>query len=493
MTNNISEKEYSFIPILDASNFSKWNGRMTILLKSKELMESLNVSRCNQKSKRTMLELEAVNLIVQPEILTFTLLVLSKLQDYCDNSRSQIEIPSSHSSSSLVSESVHPYRIMHYCANGKHNPNCTTHSKEESFAKNPHLRPHRANKKRTNNNQDASAHLSTAQALVTGPTSHQEELIIDCGATHHMFNSESFFSSINKTPPMKVSTGDSESSLRAKGVGTVTISCNNNFITLRNCLFVPNLNCNLISLLELFKGKLTINRINDQFTLESNNNIKISGKIQNNLMKMEYQIPKSFATSKPLDCVHLDLVGPIHPASNSGFQYFLTIVDQATSFKITCLLKQKSEAYDQFIIVKRMMENLHDHSIKKLVLDRGGELLNEKFKKLSEEQGFTHFFSPPETPKHNGFAERANQTILEKAWCMLSTSNLPSCYWAEAVNTATLLSNFTPTPSRMNNCLFALWKNTGPQVKKTRIFGCREIVSIPKSHQEWKQRDNARI
>ncbi|MBW0545798.1 hypothetical protein O181_085513 [Austropuccinia psidii MF-1] len=185
-------------------------------------------------SKREMLELEAVNIIVQPEILTFTLLgklsrnakiqqfakvltlneelieqpnlVLSKLQDYCDNSRSQIKIPNAHSPSALVSESVHPYRIIHYCANGKHNPNCIPHSKEECFAENPHLRPRCANNKRTNNNRDASTHLSTAQALVTGTTSWQEELIIDCGSTHHIFNSEAFFSSINKTPPMKVST-----------------------------------------------------------------------------------------------------------------------------------------------------------------------------------------------------------------------------------------------------------------------------------------------
>ncbi|MBW0491336.1 hypothetical protein O181_031051 [Austropuccinia psidii MF-1] len=288
-----------------------------------------------------------------------------------------------------------------------------------------------------------------------------------------MFSSEAFFSSIDKAPPKKVSTGDSENSLCAKGVGTVTISCNNHLFTLNNFLFVPNLNCNLIRLLKLFKGKLTINLINNKFTLESNNDIIISGKIQNNLMKIEYQIPKSFATkflenhwhlrlghpsNQPLDCVHLDLVGPIHPASNSGFQFFLTIIDQATSLKITCLLKQKSEAYNKFKILKRMMENIHDCSIKKLVSDHGREFLNEKFKKLSEEQWFTHFFSPPETPQHNGFTEIANQTILEKAWCMLSTSNLPNCFWAEAVNTATLLSSFTPTPSRMNNCPFALWK-----------------------------------
>ncbi|MBW0569103.1 hypothetical protein O181_108818 [Austropuccinia psidii MF-1] len=37
--------------------------------------------------------------------------------------------------------------------------------------------------------------------------------------------------------------------------------------------------------------------------------------------------------SLPLDCIHINLVGPISPPSISGFRYFLTIVDQATSFK----------------------------------------------------------------------------------------------------------------------------------------------------------------
>ncbi|MBW0461505.1 hypothetical protein O181_001220 [Austropuccinia psidii MF-1] len=46
--------------------------------------------------------------------------------------------------------------------------------------------------------------------------------------------------------------------------------------------------------------------------------------------------------NKPLDCVHIDLFGPISPSSLSGNCYFLTIVDQSTSFKIVRLLKHKS-------------------------------------------------------------------------------------------------------------------------------------------------------
>ncbi|MBW0499617.1 hypothetical protein O181_039332 [Austropuccinia psidii MF-1] len=93
---------------------------------------------------------------------------------------------------------------------------CTTHIKEVCFSENPHLRPtHCVNKRRRRSYQNPSAHLSTAQALVTGEIFDErpEELIIDCGTTHHMFNSRSLFSTFVKTTPMDVSTGNSTSSL----------------------------------------------------------------------------------------------------------------------------------------------------------------------------------------------------------------------------------------------------------------------------------------
>ncbi|MBW0533780.1 hypothetical protein O181_073495 [Austropuccinia psidii MF-1] len=112
--------------------------------------------------------------------------------------------------------------------------------------------------------------------------------------------------------------------------------------------------------------------------------------------------------SQPLDCVHIDLVGPIFPPSVSGYQYFLTIVNQFKSFKTVRLLKSKSELFNQFVIVKNSMENLHERKLKMLVSDRGGEFLNQRFTTLANSEGFIHHFSPVETPQHNGLAERAN-------------------------------------------------------------------------------------
>ncbi|MBW0505351.1 hypothetical protein O181_045066 [Austropuccinia psidii MF-1] len=112
----------------------------------------------------------------------------------------------------------------------------------------------------------------------------------------------------------------------------------------------------------------------------------------------------------PLDSIHIDLVGPITPESLSGFRYLLTIVDQATSFKIIKLLKKKSESFDQFVIAKNFMENQQNRKMKRLTSDRGGEFVNDKFKKMAENCGFTHILSPPYlTDNHTDLAEIMDQ------------------------------------------------------------------------------------
>ncbi|MBW0483208.1 hypothetical protein O181_022923 [Austropuccinia psidii MF-1] len=424
---------------------------------------------------------------------------LLKLEDFCNSSTLQ-EPQSISSASALISENSVPFKITHYCENGKHNSRCTNHSKEECYTENPHLRPaHRDKRRRPFPSKNASAQVSTAQALIRGreSSSKTQDLIIDCGATHHMFKNKNLFLSLSEINPMKVSTGDSSSTLSAIGLGTVKLICNKKPLILENSLFVTGLNCNLVSLLQLIDEKLVISHCQSHFTLES------KGSIFNNLMKVKYLIPQALissidphywnqhlghpgpAVSKSMgplsDNFNCQKFGPIIPPSVSGYQSFLTIVDQFTSFKITCFLKNKSDAFKRFLHQKISMENLHYRTLKKLVSDRGSEFLNHKFKALSEKCGFQHIFSPAETPQKNGFAERANQSILLKTRCILNHSNLPKVYWAEAVQTAMILCNIVPTPSRTNNSPFSLWKGSPPWIKNIPTFGCQDIISLQKA------------
>ncbi|MBW0521628.1 hypothetical protein O181_061343 [Austropuccinia psidii MF-1] len=143
---------------------------------------------------------------------------------------------------------------------------CTTHSKNECYAKNPRLRPPQQNNKRKN---QASAHLSTAQALITENKLDisPQELIIECGATHHMFNSHRYFTSFTQMPEINISTGDLASTLVSVGTGTAIILCGNQTLTLENSLLVPRLNCNLVSLMTLNHKRMVIQGEGDSFTL----------------------------------------------------------------------------------------------------------------------------------------------------------------------------------------------------------------------------------
>ncbi|MBW0534521.1 hypothetical protein O181_074236 [Austropuccinia psidii MF-1] len=118
--------------------------------------------------------------------------------------------------------------------------------------------------------------------------------------------------------------------------------------------------------------------------------------------------------TKRLDCLHIDILGPISPPSKSGHRYFLTIVNKYTSFNIIRGLKNKSEAYVQFVSQKSLIENTQDRKKKRILTDGGSEFVNHQFKLLGTQSGFIHKISSPYTPEHNSFEEPANQTILYK-------------------------------------------------------------------------------
>ncbi|MBW0535060.1 hypothetical protein O181_074775 [Austropuccinia psidii MF-1] len=443
----------------------------------------------------------------------------------------------------LSNAAAYPYKIMYICQNGKHNPKNTTHKERSCWVEHPELQPppNKNKKKQNRQESDAETHQTGMTALFTSKTAclnDKNSLVIDCGATHHMFNNKTLFSNLIDMPKFRITTSDPTSNLFSIGRGTVRIVVNGKSLTLNNCLYVPHLSINLISLLEMFDSSLTISKKDENFVITSNNQLIISRQICNNLMISNFTEHASLLTigkqpcwhnrlghpsnqvlkamglpslerdhcdictrgkmtlkpfkshfdevEKSLDCLHLDLVGPITPPSVSGHRYFLTVVDQYTYFKFVKFLKKKSDALHEFMVIKNLVENAQDCKIKKIVSDRGGEFVNAEFQKLANESGFIHVTSPPNTPQLNGFAEHANRTILEKARFLLLGANLPNQFWSEAVSHATFLTNLIPTPSRNNLSPFHLWTGDAPKVKRIRTFGCKVIFAIPREKRPWK-------
>nr|GFB75082.1 hypothetical protein [Tanacetum cinerariifolium] len=68
--------------------------------------------------------------------------------------------------------------------------------------------------------------------------------------------------------------------------------------------------------------------------------------------------------------------------------------------------------------------------------DRGTEFLNKTLNAFFKEEGIEHQTLTARTPEQNGIIERRNRTLVEAARTMLSASQLPLFFWAEAIATA---------------------------------------------------------
>ncbi|MBW0468381.1 hypothetical protein O181_008096 [Austropuccinia psidii MF-1] len=236
-------------------------------------------------------------LTLNEELLEKRDLVLTHLQDYVHLFLRKLSLPLPNPSvSTLVSASNKNFKLIYYCTNGKHNLKNTSHKKEQFLEDKPHLRPNQKDNKRRK--FDSSSYLSTIKALITLIDSPpKDKIVVDCGVTHHMFNSRRFFTSLTNSAPIDVVTEDSRSSLTAVRVETANLICKNRVIIPNNCLDVPNIECNLIILLTLFKNKLIINQCRNKFDYETNGKVIANGKILNRLMYVDYVLPKTDLTT----------------------------------------------------------------------------------------------------------------------------------------------------------------------------------------------------
>lgn len=153
-----------------------------------------------------------------------------------------------------------------FCKNGKHNTAITSHLEGQCWEVHPELRPvrnrhvhnnhhqvanHVANNPRNNLPGDNPANDSFAKpafAAFTTKTTTSNVIILDSGASHHMFNNPSYFSNLASCS-IPISTGKGEGQLLDKGMGAVMISLSaDKHAQLHNSLFVPEITWNQVLL-----------------------------------------------------------------------------------------------------------------------------------------------------------------------------------------------------------------------------------------------------
>ncbi|GJT13215.1 retrovirus-related pol polyprotein from transposon TNT 1-94 [Tanacetum coccineum] len=97
-----------------------------------------------------------------------------------------------------------------------------------------------------------------------------------------------------------------------------------------------------------------------------------------------------------LELLHMDLFGPSAVRSYRGNRYTLVIVDDYSRYTWTRFLKDKTEAFDQFKIFSKKIQNQLGCTIVSIRTDHGREFDNEvQFREFCNANGITHNFSAP--------------------------------------------------------------------------------------------------
>lgn len=485
------------------------------------------------------------DLVIHGASITNTKLTVDAVLKHLQNTISDKKISGSSVVPSALSVKQSTPRDWPICSNGVHNTQ-TAHTEANCWQLHPETKAitsHRG--KKSANSATSSQSLPLPPAMTfhllaifnLKRTVNIIESLLDSGASVPMFAKREFFKTYSEVKE-DVTLADG-TKIQAIGSGSVVLRCEDREITLSNCLHIPTLTNNLVSLSHLYvKGCQLFYLGNNRFEVRLNGSRLLHGSIQDGifilsvtigtpsssinsarpqtdvtllhrrlghlndrylrlmvphlhalptcstcLLCKHHRLPFAGKIPRPtyvLQVVHSDLSGRISPASLNGGRYYLKFTNGFSKFKHIFILQSKSEAFSVFKNYKTLVENQTGCKIKRLVNDGGGEYMGKDFKDFLTSEGIIMDITAPYTPQQNPISERGNRTTTERARCMLIDANLPKCFWAEAVNTAVYIENLCPEASINHLSPHELWYGTPPRIDHLRIFGCSAYRLIPK-------------
>ncbi|GJX90833.1 retrovirus-related pol polyprotein from transposon TNT 1-94 [Tanacetum coccineum] len=189
------------------------------------------------------------------------------------------------------------------------------------------------------------------------------------------------------------------------------------------------------------------------------------------------------STTRCLELLYMDLFGPSAVRSYGGNRYTLVIVDDYSRYTWTRFLKDKTEAFDQFKIFSKKIQNQLGCTIVSIRTDHGREFDNEvQFGEFCNANGITHNFSAPRTPQSNGVVERKNRTLQEMSRTMLNEQSLPQKFWCNAVDTSTYILNRILIRAILGKTPYELLRGRKPTLDYFRVFGSKCFILNTKDY-----------
>ena len=114
--------------------------------------------------------------------------------------------------------------------------------------------------------------------------------------------------------------------------------------------------------------------------------------------KAKYLGTQISATSRPLELLHLDFMGPTRIESLGGKRYIMVVVDDFTRYTWVILLRSKSDAPEHNEALCTRFQNEKSLKIDRIRSDHGKEFENSYMESFCTRLGISQEFSAPITP-----------------------------------------------------------------------------------------------
>jgi hypothetical protein len=179
-----------------------------------------------------------------------------------------------------------------------------------------------------------------------------------------------------------------------------------------------------------------------------------------------------------LERIHSDVCGPL-PKAYGNFQYFLTALDDSSSWGTVYLMKKRSETPQHIIQYKTSSERLHNTKLQILRVDNAPEYIEGELRKFCDNEGIRYERTVPEAPQQNGKAERHNYTYERMARAMLLDADLHDYFWPFAIMAAVYIKNRVPHAALPPDVTpFERWHGHKPDIRSMRPFGAHCMARI---------------
>jgi transposase InsO family protein len=267
--------------------------------------------------------------ILNAEMMENHDMLIERLKDIAEEEEDSRKKPNQEKAASAYNNSART-RPPPGCRNGIHNPDAT-HPEERCWSAHPETRKIRnprmkasqhhttapqsdaapsVNSTPTASNTPAPSqyqtpafsHITTTEAIAMTTNIEALPVVLDSGASHHMFNDEKFF---DDTRPCNIviRTGDGSANLMATLEGTASVMDSaGKILRLPGSLYVPGLTRNLLSLGKLSTKSFSMTRTEDTCLVSVDNSANFACILNNGILELKDCIgpipssPVTFAT-----------------------------------------------------------------------------------------------------------------------------------------------------------------------------------------------------